>query len=74
MNGNRGRARFARGMLLGTLAALIVTPVRGQEIPYWGYPEQGRWAIHGMALPGKILEKVYHKNAEKIFAMYRGEK
>jgi hypothetical protein len=32
------------------------------------------WAIYGMALPDKILEKVYHKNAEKIFAMYRGEK
>ena len=62
------------GMLLGTLAALLVTPVRGQEIPYWGDPEQGRWAIYGMALADKILERVYHKNAEKIFAMYRGEK
>jgi len=26
-----------------------------------------------MALPDKLLEKVYHENAEKIFAM-RGEK
>ena len=45
-----------------------------EYFPYWGYPGQGRWAIYGMALPGKILEKVYHLNAEKIFAMYRGER
>jgi len=30
--------------------------------------------IYGMALSDSILEKVYHKNAEKIFAMYHGEK
>jgi gluconolactonase len=41
---------------------------------YWDYPGQGRWEIYGMALPDKILEKVYHRNAEKIFAMYRGVK
>jgi len=29
---------------------------------------------YGVALPDKILEKVYHQNAEKIFAMYREEK
>jgi uncharacterized protein len=45
-----------------------------EYFPYWGYPGQGRWAIYGMTLPDRILEKVYHKNAEKIFAMYRGEK
>ena len=28
--------------------------------------------IHGLALPDGILEKVYHRNAERIFAMYRG--
>jgi hypothetical protein len=44
-----------------------------QYFPYWGYPGQGRWAIYGMVLPDKILEKVYHKDEEKIFAMYRGE-
>jgi hypothetical protein len=27
-----------------------------------------------MELPDSILEKIYHKNAEKIFAMYHGEK
>jgi hypothetical protein len=42
--------------------------------PYGGYPGQGRRAIYRMALPGKLLEKVYPKNAEKIFAMDRGEK
>lgn len=29
--------------------------------------------IYGMQLPDSILEKVYHKNAENIFAMYHGE-
>lgn len=45
-----------------------------EYFPYWGYPGQGRWMIYGMALPDGILEKVYHGNAEKIFAMYRGQK
>jgi len=43
-----------------------------EYFPYWGYPGQGRWMIYGMALPDPILEKVYHRNAEKIFSMYRG--
>jgi predicted TIM-barrel fold metal-dependent hydrolase len=44
-----------------------------EYFPYWGYPGQGRWMIYGMGLPDAILEKVYHKNAEKIFSKYRGE-
>ena len=40
---------------------------------YWDYPGQGRWMIYGVALPDSILEKVYHGNAEKIFAIYRGQ-
>jgi uncharacterized protein len=39
---------------------------------YWGYPGQGRWEIYGMELPDEVLEKVYSKNAEKIFAQYKG--
>ena len=39
---------------------------------YWGYPEQGRWMIYGLALPDAVLEKIYHKNAEKLFAKNRG--
>jgi predicted TIM-barrel fold metal-dependent hydrolase len=42
-----------------------------EYFPYWGYPGQGRWEIYGLALPDKVLEKVYHDNAEKIFAAYR---
>ncbi len=45
-----------------------------EYFPYWGYPGQGRWMIYGMGLPDWILEKVYHGNAEKIFAMYHGDK
>jgi uncharacterized protein len=39
---------------------------------YWGYPGQGRWKIYGMELPDAVLEKIYHKNAERIFSQFRG--
>jgi uncharacterized protein len=39
---------------------------------YWGYPGQGRWEIYGMELPDAVLEKVYHKNAERLFAQFTG--
>jgi predicted TIM-barrel fold metal-dependent hydrolase len=34
---------------------------------YWGYPNQGRWAIYGLNLPHNVLRKVYHLNAERVF-------
>jgi uncharacterized protein len=43
-----------------------------EYFPYWGYPGQGRWDIYGMELPDTVLEKVYHKNAENLFAQFRG--
>ena len=43
-----------------------------EYFPYAGYPGQGRWEIYGMELPDKVLEKVYNKNAEKIFAQFKG--
>jgi predicted TIM-barrel fold metal-dependent hydrolase len=39
---------------------------------YWGSPYQGRWRIDGLALPRDVLEQVYSKNAERIFAPSRG--
>jgi predicted TIM-barrel fold metal-dependent hydrolase len=39
---------------------------------YAGYPGQGRWEIYGMELPDSVLEKVYDKNAEKVFAQFKG--
>ena len=39
---------------------------------YWGAPEQGRWKIYGLELPGEVLEKVYHKNAERVFGQFKG--
>ena len=39
---------------------------------YWGYPGQGRWKISGMHLPDEVLEKIYHKNAERLFAHFKG--
>jgi predicted TIM-barrel fold metal-dependent hydrolase len=43
-----------------------------EYFPYWDFPAQGRWEIYGLGLPDAILEKVYHGNAERIFANYRG--
>ena len=43
-----------------------------EYFPYWGYPGQGRWEIYGMELPDALLEKVYHKNADKVFAQFKG--
>jgi predicted TIM-barrel fold metal-dependent hydrolase len=33
---------------------------------YWDWPAQGMWMIYGMKLPDLILEKIYHKNAERV--------
>jgi predicted TIM-barrel fold metal-dependent hydrolase len=39
---------------------------------YWEYPAQGRWKIYGLELPDSVLEKVYHRNAERIFRAFSG--
>ncbi len=39
---------------------------------YWGSPGQGRWAIYGLGLSDGILKKVYHTNAERVFAEFKG--
>jgi predicted TIM-barrel fold metal-dependent hydrolase len=33
---------------------------------------QGRWMIYGLFLPDEVLEKVYNKNALKIFQQFKG--
>lgn len=33
---------------------------------------QGRWMIYGLYLPDQVLEKIYNKNAVKIFDLYKG--
>jgi predicted TIM-barrel fold metal-dependent hydrolase len=38
---------------------------------YWGYPGQGRWKIYGEGLPDAVLEKIYHLNAERVFAQFK---
>lgn len=42
-----------------------------ESFDYWGVPGQGRFEISGLALPDPILEKIYHKNAEKLFGQFR---
>jgi predicted TIM-barrel fold metal-dependent hydrolase len=39
-----------------------------EQFDYWGYPSQGRWKISGLHLPDSVLEKIYHLNAERMFA------
>lgn len=39
---------------------------------YFGAPRQGRWKIYGLELPDRVLEKVYHLNAERIFRQFKG--
>jgi hypothetical protein len=38
----------------------------------WDYPWLGRWLIYGLELPDPVLQKVYHRNAEKILGQFRG--
>jgi predicted TIM-barrel fold metal-dependent hydrolase len=45
-----------------------------ESFDYWGSPSQGRWKIYGLDLPDAVLEKIYHSNAEKLFAQFRGTK
>jgi predicted TIM-barrel fold metal-dependent hydrolase len=42
-----------------------------EYFPYAQYPGQGRWMIYGLGLPDDVLEKVYHGNAEKLFAQFK---
>lgn len=44
-----------------------------EYFPYGGYPAQGRWHVYGLDLPPRVLEKVYHRNAERVFAAFRGD-
>jgi len=41
-----------------------------ESFDYWGAPGQGRFAISGLALPDEVLEKIYHKNAERLFSPF----
>jgi uncharacterized protein len=40
---------------------------------YWGAPGQGRFEISGLALPDDVLEKLYHKNAERLFQQFKAQ-
>jgi predicted TIM-barrel fold metal-dependent hydrolase len=32
-------------------------------------PSQGRWQIYGLHLPDEVLEKVYHRNAQRVLGL-----
>ena len=42
---------------------------RDEYFPYGldDVPGQGRWCIYGLGLPDEVLEKVYYRNAEKLY-------
>jgi predicted TIM-barrel fold metal-dependent hydrolase len=44
-----------------------------EAFDYWGSPSQGRWTISGLNLPDPVLEKIYHLNADRLFARFKGE-
>jgi uncharacterized protein len=37
-----------------------------EHFPYYDHPAQGRWNIYGLELPDEVLEKVYHRNADRV--------
>ena len=39
--------------------------------PTPAHKQQGRWMIYGLYLPDEVLEKIYNKNALKIFSMFK---
>jgi len=39
---------------------------------YWGAPGEGRFKIYGLGLPDDVLKKIYHENAEHLFAQFHG--
>jgi predicted TIM-barrel fold metal-dependent hydrolase len=43
-----------------------------EAFDYWGSPAQGRWTISGLNLPDPVLEKIYHLNADRLFARFKG--
>ena len=43
-----------------------------ESFDYWHSPGQGRWTISGLDLPPKVLDKVYRRNAERVFAQWKG--
>jgi uncharacterized protein len=45
-----------------------------EYFPYAQYPLQGRWMIYGLGLPDEVLERVYHRNAEELFARFQYSK
>jgi uncharacterized protein len=42
--------------------------------PASGHHLQGRWMIYGIYLPDEVLEKIYNKNAMRLFSMLKAYK
>ena len=63
-----------RHRLLARAAACTPTTSAGWRPPTntsrtLNHPEQGRWRIYGVELPDAVLEKIYHRNAERILGL-----
>jgi predicted TIM-barrel fold metal-dependent hydrolase len=42
-----------------------------EHFDYHRAPGQGRWKIYGLELPPEVLRRVYHANADAIFARFK---
>jgi predicted TIM-barrel fold metal-dependent hydrolase len=62
----RGHTRADVDRFFGASWEFFETAHRGFEHPT---PIQGRWTIDGIDLPENVLEKVYHKNAERLLGL-----
>jgi len=45
-----------------------------EHFEYWNHPDQGRWRIYGLDLPREVLEKVYGRNAERVFSTFSAQR
>ena len=61
----------AHFLFLGTSQKMIPVPYNGNYGRYLIYWENGftRYAHDGVALPNDVLEKIYYKNAERLFGL-----
>lgn len=73
-------SKYADRILFGTDATPLDTnyPVNYRFLETWDeyfdysasqIPPQGRWKIYGIGLEDKVLEKIYHLNAEKLLKL-----
>lgn len=67
-SGERPGTRAESRVFFDRHFAYFETDRRGMPHPT---PIQGRWTVSAIGLPRSVLEKLYHRNAERVFAIER---